>query len=135
MMPKNDDPLPAFVGDMRAPDFTGVEGDLMVHKKLQEEGAADSYRRRPVEPPDVAAIRENLAAHATEAKRLRRILDSGATEQEPLVYDTRAPNGCRLLLEWGCIDVRNVEGAVHVWPLPLGQEVLSREVAGRRNEP
>ena len=90
-----------------------------------EYGAADDSSRRRGEALDVDAIREKLALNLTAAKRLRRILDSGASESDPLVYDVRAPVGTRPLLLWGCIEVKNVDGRVHVWPLPLAREVMT----------
>jgi hypothetical protein len=98
-------------------------------------GDASNENRPSVQTLSVDEIREKLALNPLASKRLRSILDSGATEADPLVYETRAPYGTIPLRKWGCIEVRNVEGVIHVWPLPLAIEVSTREVAGRRNEP
>lgn len=84
--------------------------------------AAESRRRAP--PMEAAEVRALLVVNPTALRRLRRILDSGAREDDPLVYDVRPPVGSLPLYRWGCIEIRDVDGHVHVWPLPLAREVL-----------
>ena len=98
-------------------------------------GTSADGSRPSVQTLTVDEIRERLATNPVASKRLRSILDSGATEADPLVYETRAPYGTIPLHRWGCIAVHNVDGVIHVWPLPLGIEVAARDVADRRNEP
>ncbi len=89
-----------------------------------EYGATEDSSRTRGAPLDAATIREKLATQPTIAKRLRQIVESGATASAPLVYDVRAPVGSRPLLTWGCIEIANVDSRIHVWPLPLARDVL-----------
>lgn len=87
---------------------------------------ADETRQRPAPDAvlDAAEIREKLRANATAFKRLRSILSSGAHEGDPIAYEVRAPAGSRQLLKWGCIEIRNEDGRVLVWPLPFASIVM-----------
>ena len=100
-----------------------------------EYGTSADGSRPSVQSLTVDEIRERLATNPVANKRLRAIIHSGCTEEDPLVYETRAPYGTIPLHRWGCIEVRNVDGVIHVWPLPLALDVVARDVAGRRNEP
>lgn len=81
-------------------------------------------RKKPVGAYTLEQVREKIALNPTALSRLRRIVDSEATEAAPLVYETRAPYGTTPLLRWRCIEVKNVDDRIHVWPLPFGIEVL-----------
>jgi hypothetical protein len=90
---------------------------------------ADETRERPSSALDPAEIWAKLVIDKIALKRLRAILASGARADEPLVYEVRAPAGSRHLLKWGCIEIRNVDGRVHVWPLPFASRVLEEPKA------
>jgi hypothetical protein len=88
-------------------------------------GVAIDHLRALPDEPSVQEIREKVALNALALERLRRIVSSGATKIDPIVYETRAPRGTKALVQWGCIALANVDGALHVWPLPLGIAVLA----------